>query len=133
MLARRRTSMPFLRSLNQTAPNGDPDLPWLIDGLAYVVAFMGPMTAGPVIGLLARDWRACAIGFPMGIAITFFHAWLSDKFVDSYIAKFQRSLQKGMPWVLANVAAFAWAIALTALSMLSPVAILGSAVLTRIR
>jgi hypothetical protein len=125
--------MPFLRPLDQTAPNAGPDLPWPIDGLAYVAAFLGPMSAGLMIGALTLDWRAFAIGLPMGIAIAFLNAWLSDKFVDPCIANFQRSLQKGMPWVLANIAAFAWGIILCALSMLSPVVILGSAVLTRIR
>src|SRR5437868_1537450 len=125
--------MPFLRPLDQTARNGDRELPWPIDGLAYVVAFMGPLSAGLVMGLLAGNWRAFAVGVPMGIAITFLNAWLSDTFVDSWIAKFQRPLQKGMPWILANIAAFAWAIALTALAMLAPVAILGSAAVTPIR
>jgi hypothetical protein len=120
--------MPFLRSLSETAPNGDPNLRWPIDGLAYVVAFMGPLSAGPIVGVLAGDWRAVAIGLPVGIAITFLNAWLSDKFIDPWIARFQRPLQNGMPRALANIAAFAWAIVLCALSMLAPVAILGSAV-----
>ena len=125
--------MPFLRSLNDTAPKGDRDLPWPIDGLAYVAAFMGPISAGPIIGALARDWRALVIGFLMGIAITLLNAWLSDRFLDPWIARFQRPLQKGMPRFLANLAAFAWAITLCALSMLAPIAVLGSAVLTRMR
>jgi hypothetical protein len=123
--------MPFLRPLSETAPNGDRDLRWPIDGLAYVVAFMGPFCAGPIIGVIAQDWRASAIGLAMGIAITLLNAWLSDKFMDPWIARFQRPLQKGMPRALANIAAFAWAIMLCALSMLGPIAILGTAVLDR--
>ena len=123
--------MPFLRSLNHTAPKAERDLPWPIDGLAYVAAFMGPLSAGPIIGALARDWRALVIGLLMGIGITFLNAWLSDRFLDPWIARFQRPLQRRMPWVLANIAAFAWAITLCALSMLAPVAVLGSAILTR--
>jgi hypothetical protein len=123
--------MPFLRSLNETAPNGDSNLRWPIDGLAYVAAFMGPLSAGPIVGVLARDWRAVAIGLVVGIAITFLNAWLSDKFMDPWIARFQRPLQKGMPRVFANIAAFAWAIVLCAVSMLAPVAILGSAILSK--
>ena len=125
--------MPFLRSLNHTAPKAEPDLPWPIDGLAYVAAFMGPLSAGPIIGALARDWRALVIGLLMGVGITFLNAWLSDRFLDPWIARFQRPLQRGMPRVLANIAAFAWAITLCALSMLAPIAVLGSAVLTRMR
>src|SRR5207244_1880167 len=112
-----------------TAPKADRDLPWPIDGLAYVVAFMGPLSAGPIIGALARDWRALVIGLLMGIGITFLNAWLSDRFLDPWIARIQRLLQKRMPRVLANLAAFAWAITLCALSMLAPIAVLGSAVL----
>jgi hypothetical protein len=51
--------------------------------------------------------------------------------MDPWIARFQRPLQKGMPRALANIAAFAWAIMLCALSMLGPIAILGTAVLDR--
>ena len=60
-----------------------------IDGLAYVAAFLGPLSAGPIVGVLDRDWRAVAIGLPVGIAITFLNAWLSDKFMDPWIARFQ--------------------------------------------
>ena len=125
--------MPFLRSLRETAPNGDRNLRWPIDGLAYVVAFMGPLSAGPIIGVLARDWRAVGIGLLTGVGITFLNAWLSDKFLDPWIARFQRHLQRGMPRVLANIAAFAWAVALCAISMLAPIGVFGSAVLNRIR
>ncbi len=125
--------MPFLRSLNETAPNGDRNLRWPIYGLAYVAAFMGPVSAGPIIGVFAGDWRAIAVGLPAGVAITLLNAWLSDKFMDPWIARFQKPLHKGIPRALANIVAFAWAIMLSALSMLAPVAILGSAVLTRIR
>ncbi len=125
--------MPFLSSLNHTAPKAERDLPWPINGLAYVAAFMGPLSAGPIIGALARDWRALVIGLLMGVAITFLNAWLSDRFIDPWIASFQRPLQRGMPRVLANIAAFAWAITLCGLSMLAPITVLGSAVLTRMR
>jgi hypothetical protein len=101
--------MPFLRPLNKTAPNADRDLKWPIHRLAYVAAFMGPLSAGPIIGALARDWPAAVIGLLMGIGITFLSASLSDRFLDPWISKFQRPLQKGMPQVLANIAAFAWA------------------------
>jgi hypothetical protein len=125
--------MPFLRSLNDTAPKADRNLRWPIDGLAYVSAFMGPLSAGPIVGLVARDWRALAIGLVMGITITFLNAWLSDRFLEPLIARFQSAFQRGIPWILINIAAFAWAIALSAASMLAPIAVLGSAVVTRIR
>ena len=123
--------MPFLRSLDRTAPDADPSLPWPIGGLAYVAAFMGPLSAGPIIGAMARDWRALIIGSLTGILIALLNAMLSDRFLDPWISRFQRPLQKGMPRVLANIAAFAWAITLCTLSMLAPVAILGGAIFDR--
>lgn len=116
--------MPFLRSLNNTAPKADSDLPWPIDGYAYVIAFLGPMTAGPIIGVLTRDWLAAATGLVMGIGIMLLNAWLIDRFLDPWIARFQQPLQKGVPRVLANIAAFAWAIVMCAISMLAPIAAL---------
>ena len=82
---------------------------------------------------IVRDWRISLLGLPLGIGITFLNAWLSDKFVDPWIAKYQRRLQKRIPRIVINIAAFAWAVALSAIAMLAPLAILGSAVLTRIR
>jgi len=122
-----KNPMPFLRSLDDTAPKGDRKLSWPIHGLAYMIAFMGPLGAGPGIGLLIGGWPALAIGLLMGTGITFLNAWLSDRFLDPWIARFQRPLQKGIPRILANIAAFAWAIALCALSMLAPIAVLGGA------
>ncbi len=123
--------MPFIRSLKFTAPKADPNLVWPIDGLSYVIAFLGPLSAGPIIGSITRDWRAVAVGFLSGVVIVFLNAWLSDKFVDSWIARFQGRLQKGAPRILANIVAFAWAIILCALSMFAPVAVLGSSLLTK--
>jgi tetrahydromethanopterin S-methyltransferase subunit D len=94
---------------------------------------MGPLSAGPIIGALARDWRAAGIGLLAGIGITFLNAWLSDRIVDPWIARFQKPLQKGIPRVVANIAALAWAVILCAIAMLAPLSVLGSAVLTQIR
>jgi len=91
--------------------------------------FMGPLSAGPLIGVMTGDWRAIAIGLLTGIAITFLNAWLSDRWLDPWIAKFQRPLQSGIPRLLANIAGFAWAIALCALSMLAPMMVLGITIL----
>ena len=125
--------MSFLRSLKDTAPKADHDLPWPINGLAYVIAFMGPLSAGPIIGMMTRDWHAVGIGFLLGIGITFLNAWLSDRFLDVWIARCQKPLQNVMPRIMINIAAFTWAIGLCALSMFAPIAILDSSALTRIR
>ncbi len=125
--------MPFLRPLNETAPKAERDLPWPIEGLFYVAAFTGPWCVGPIIGVLARDWPAAVIGLLIGIGITFLNAWLSDRFVDPCIAKFQRPLLKSLPRVLANIAAFAWAVVLCAIAMFAPIAVLGPAIITQIR
>src|SRR5687768_11000220 len=119
--------MPFFRSLSDTAPQADRNLRWPIDGLAYVIAFMGPLSAGPIVGLFARDWRALGMGLLIGIGITFLNAWFSDLFIDPWIARFQGALQRGTPRVMANVAAFAWAVALSAVSMIAPFAVVAGA------
>ena len=124
--------MPFLRPLNCTATQRNPDLPWPVSGLFYVSAFMGPMSAGPLVGALTRDWRAAVVGLLSGIGIAFLHAALSDRFVDPWIARYQLSLGRGVPGVLVNVAAFAWAFVLCALAMVAPIAILGSEILARL-
>jgi hypothetical protein len=118
--------MPYLRSLRLTAPKADPGLSWPINGLSYVIAFMGPLSASPIVGMITGDWRAVAIGILVGAGITFFNALWSDRFVDSWIARHQQRLQKGGARILANIVAFAWAIILCALSMYAPIAILGS-------
>jgi len=117
--------MPFVRPLRSRASEHDPNLQWPIDGLAYLVLFMGPLSAGPIAGVLFGDWRAILIGLFGGIGITFLEVWLTAKLLEPLVAKYQNSLEKGMPKILANVAAFAWAIALTALSMMVPVLVLG--------
>src|SRR6187402_2363050 len=98
----RRTPMPFLRPLNCTAIKRNPDLPWPVSGLFYVSAFMGPISAGLLIGALTRDWRAAVVGLLSGIGIAFFHAALSDRFVDPWLARFQLSLGRGVPRILIN-------------------------------
>ncbi len=117
--------MPFFRSLDSYSPKPAPDLPWPVDGLAYVSTFMGPFSAGPIIGVISLDWRLAGIGFVMGICITFVAGLLSDYILDPLIVKFQRPLQKPVLRVLVNIVAFAFAIALCATAMLAPIAVLG--------
>ncbi len=126
----REHPMPFFRPLNETAPQADTSY-WPIDGLAYVVAFTGPVAASLAVGVLARDWRVFAVGIPAGIGITLLNAWLSDRFFDPLVAKFQRQLKNGIPWVLTNLVAFAWVIALSALPMFVPFLVLGDTILTQ--
>ena len=113
-------------------PKAEPNLRWPIHGLAYVAAFMGPLSAGPIVGILARDWHAIAIGLFAGIAITLFNTWLISKLFEPWIKRFQRSLQEGMPKVLVNIAAFAWAVILCAISMYSPFVILGNTLVNEV-
>ena len=69
----------------------------------------------------------------MGLVIKLLGAWLSGRFVDPWVASLQPRLQKGLPRLLVNVAALAWVVALCALSMLAPLAVFGSEILTRIQ
>ncbi|MDX9975676.1 MAG: hypothetical protein RBU21_22035 [FCB group bacterium] len=125
--------MPFLSPKNKTAPKIDPDLPWPIDGLAYVITFMGPMSAGLSVGAIVKDWKIALLGLLMGTAITYLNGWLCDKFLEPWVARHQQQLQSGAPRILINIVAFAWAIALCAFSIIAPFALLGSEALTHIR
>jgi hypothetical protein len=118
--------MPYFRSLELTAPNADPGLTWPIHGLSYVIAFMGPLSAGPIVGMITRDWGAVAVGVLAGGGITFLHAWWSDRFVDPWIARYQDRLQKGAPRMFSNILAFVWAVILCALSMYAPIILLSN-------
>jgi hypothetical protein len=98
-----------------------------------MAAFMGPMSAGPLVGALAHDWLAALGGLAMGIGVSLLGALLSDRLVDPLLASLQRPLQKGVPRVLVNLAAFVWAALLCALAMLAPLAVFGSGILIRIQ
>jgi hypothetical protein len=115
--------MPFLRSLSQTAPAYNPELEWPIDGLAYVVAFMCPLCGSPAVGLITDRWLGLTVGLIVGTGITLGQAWLSDRFIDPWVARFQVPLLKGTPRALINIAAFSWGIALSALSVYATLAI----------
>jgi hypothetical protein len=116
--------MPFFRPLNQTAPAYIEVIPWPIAGLAYVVAFMGPLGGSLAAGVTTKTWSGALLGLIVGVAITWGNAWLNDTFIDRWLAKFQHSLNGTLPRVFINVIAFSWAIGLCAVSMLTTWAIL---------
>jgi hypothetical protein len=116
--------MPFFRSLDQTAPAYPDDIPWPIDGLVYVVAFMGPFCGGIVAGATTRTWSGALVGLIVGATTTLLHAWLSDRFIDRWVAKFHVTLNRPRLRVCINIVAFSWAIGLCAFSMLATWAIL---------
>lgn len=128
----KESRMPFIQPLKFTAPRADPNLLWPIEGLSYVISFMGPLSAGPMIGVLIGNWSAAAVGLLAGVVIVFLNAWWTDRFVDSWVARFQGRLQKGAPRILVNIIAFAWAIILCALAMFVPIAVLGSSIFTKV-
>jgi hypothetical protein len=123
--------MPFFRPLSETAPDFDRNLPWPIDGLAYVALFIGPISAGPLVGMLTSHWGAAGVGLLLGIGISFLNGWLTDRFLEPWIARNQTYFQRGIPRVLANIAAFVWAFILSGVSMLAPFAFFGSSLLLR--
>lgn len=101
--------MPFFRSLNQTAPAYKEEIPWTVTGLAYTAAFMGPLSVGPVAGLITETWLGVLVGFIVGTAITLAHAWLTDSFIDQWIARFQTPLNRTKLRLGINIIAFGWA------------------------
>ena len=116
--------MPFFRSLPETAPGYNADIPWPIDGLVYVIAFAGGMSGGAAAGFVVGRFIGLAVGLTVGVAVTFGIAWLSDRFVDAWIARFQLPLQRRTPRILINIAAFSWAVGVCAISVLATLGIL---------
>jgi hypothetical protein len=109
--------VPFLRPLTQTAPEYDSKAPWPIDGLAYVIAFMGPFCGALAAGILTRTWIGALVGLTVGATITLANAWVSDTFIDRLIARHDVTLNRRMPRLFINILAFSWAIALCTIAM----------------
>lgn len=125
--------MPFFRPLSETAPGYDRNLPWPIAGLAYVAVFMGPMSAGVFAGVVTRHWLAAVVGLLVGVGISLLNGLLMDRILEPCIAKNQKHLHRGMARVFVNIIAFAWAFALSGLSMLAPFVLFGSPLVLRVR
>ena len=121
--------MPFFRPLSKTAPAFDRNLPWPINGLAYVALFMGPMSAGFFGGMHTPHWGAAGVGLLLGVGISFLNGWLSDRFLDPWIGRNQRYFRPCILRVLTNIAAFAWAFLLSGISMLAPFVLFDSPLL----
>jgi uncharacterized membrane protein len=116
--------MPFFRSLSETAPGYPDDVPWPISGLPYVIAFMGPFCGGIVAGATTGTWLGALVGLLVGATTTLLNAWLSDTFIDRWLAKFHVPLNRTLPRVCINIVGFSWAIGLCAFSMFTTWAIL---------
>ncbi len=107
--------MTFFRSF---PPEGtDPDLPWPLDGMAYVIMFCGPLGGGLAVGLLLGGVAGFGISIPVSGVICLANVVLFDWFLDERIARLQKATTSLIPRVLVNVVGFAWAIGLSALSM----------------
>jgi predicted histidine transporter YuiF (NhaC family) len=125
--------MSFFRSLKHTAPKFDRSYPWPIDGLIYMIMFMGPMTAGLTGGMEAsdvfngfersrhHDFGYAFLGAIFGIAITLLNGLLWDELVEPIIARFQKPFRKPMLDRLANVTALVWAMLVCAIAMIAPI------------
>ena len=117
--------MPFFRPLRETAPDYDRNLPWPIHGLAYVPAFMGPMSAGLYGGVATGRGAAAVVGLLLGVGITLLNGLLMDRVLEPLIARHQKHLCRGITRVFVNTIAFAWAFVLCGLAMLAPVLLFG--------
>ena len=116
--------MPFFRSLTETAPNYNKELPWPINGLAYVIAFSCPLCGSLLAGVITRTWTGALVGVVVGTAVTLAFGWLSDTFIDPWVAKCQVTLNRRMPWLFMNILALSCAVVLCAIAMLLTWAIL---------
>lgn len=108
--------MSFFREVRISAPGYNPNLPWPLHGLAYVIMFGGGFAGGMGVGLIVGHWIGLGIGFMVGVVIALSNAWLFDFVVERWIVKFQSSSRWSVPWVLVNVCGFAWAISVCGIS-----------------
>ena len=126
------TNLVFSNGTSEAALTGDPtpmahSPPGLREHLSG-----GPVSSGTLIGALAREARRA--GWPG--AVRWDHATgrtAERPFFDPWIAARQRQLLKGLPHLLVNIAAFAWAGMLSALAMLAPLAPFWIDILMRMR
>ena len=116
--------MPFFRSLDETAPAHDPELPWPLNGMAYMIMFMGPLPSAFGAGLMVAGKVGFAIGFFIGLVITAANCLLFELYVDSAMVSLQGVARRPIARVLINIAGFLWAIALCAFSMGATLAVL---------
>ena len=77
--------MSFFRPLQETAPRFDPRLPWPLDGLAYVIMFMGPLVGGVDSGLIVAGGRGLLVGLAVGGLLLAANAIAFDSFVERAI------------------------------------------------
>lgn len=117
--------MTFFRPLSETAPTYDPTLPWPINGFAYVIMFMGPL--GSIgIGLQLGGAVGLAVGVVVASVLMLANALLFDYLVEPILGALQHGGCRRSLRAFTNVAGFAWAISLCALSMYATVVVLST-------
>ena len=89
-------------------------MPWPLDGLAYVIMFMGPLVGGVDSGLIVAGGRGLLVGLAVGGLLLAANAIAFDSFVERALARLQRPCQRLSVRILTNILGFAWAIALCA-------------------
>jgi hypothetical protein len=95
---------------------------WPVEGLAYVAMWMGPLFAGPIFcGQMCRagGWSvlfSLLVGLAVGAAIMFGNGWMMHRIVEPWLEKHQARLLKKPAVIFVNIAAFVWAILITALA-----------------
>jgi hypothetical protein len=109
--------MGFFRSLQETAPRYDPQLPWPLDGLASVIMFFGPLSGGAASGLIAAGVVGLLLGLVVGGFICTANAVAFDCFVERLLARLQHFSRRLSGRVVMNLIGFAWAIAVCAASV----------------
>lgn len=116
--------MSFFRPLSKSVPSYDPDLPWPLDGMAYVIMFCCPLMGAPAMGLTLLGF----VGLLGGVAIAF-PIWLAnilmfDFYLDERLARLQKYSVRLPIRVATNILGFAWALAVSAMPVFAAMQIL---------
>ena len=116
--------MPFFRSFDQSAPGHNPDLPWPLEGIVYVIMFLCVPGIAFSIGLVEGGLKGFGVGLLIGVAVAGCNCLLFDWFIDSVMVRFQAAAQRPVVRVFFNIAGLIWAIGLTILSAGTTLAVL---------
>ena len=116
--------MSFFRSLDESAPGFNPDLPWPLGGIVYIIMFFCIPGAALGVGLSEGGLKGLGVGLLIGLAIAGCNVLWFDWVIDRVLVRLQAAAQRPVARVLFNIAGLTWAIGLTSLSAVATLAVL---------
>lgn len=116
--------MSFFRDPDASAPGSNPDLPWPLAGILYVIMFICIPGTGIGVGFTFGGLKGFGIGLIIGGTIFACNVLLFDWVIERILVSFQVAAQRLWVRVLFNIAGFTWAIGLCLLSGIATLAVM---------